>query len=138
MAFERPSRAGVVLYASTWPATNVFMPAVIGAAIIRQDETKPAICVEELHSPSWHFLVAFHPIAAPPGHAAPPPSSVMNLRRLTRSPRRRGRDGMATPIALAVLRLSTNSNFPIRDTTIAGVWAARWIAGRGQSTHPAT
>jgi hypothetical protein len=38
----------------------------IGAAIIRQDEAKPAICVEELHPASWHFLVAFHPIAPPP------------------------------------------------------------------------
>jgi hypothetical protein len=27
----------------------------IGAAIIRQDEAKPAICVEELHPASWHF-----------------------------------------------------------------------------------
>jgi hypothetical protein len=31
----------------------------IGAAIIRQDEAKPAICVEELHPAGWHFLVAF-------------------------------------------------------------------------------
>jgi hypothetical protein len=46
----------------------------IGAAIIRQDEAKPTICVEELHPTSWHFLVDFHPIA-------PPPSSVMNSRR---------------------------------------------------------
>jgi hypothetical protein len=57
----------------------------IGAAIIRQDEAKPAICVEELHPTSWHFLVAFHPIAAPPGHAAVPPNSVMNSRRLNSS-----------------------------------------------------
>src|SRR6185503_9137544 len=27
-AFKRPSREGVVLYTSTWPATNVFIPAV--------------------------------------------------------------------------------------------------------------
>ena len=27
----------------------------IGAAIIRQDEAKPAMCVEELHPASWHF-----------------------------------------------------------------------------------
>jgi hypothetical protein len=49
----------------------------IGAAIIRQDEAKPAICVEKLHSASWHFLVAFHP--PPPGHAVAPPSSVMEI-----------------------------------------------------------
>jgi hypothetical protein len=38
----------------------------IGAAIIRQDEDKPAICVEEPHPASWHFLIAFHPIAHAP------------------------------------------------------------------------
>jgi hypothetical protein len=32
----------------------------------REFEAKPAICVEELHPASWHFLVAFHPIAPPP------------------------------------------------------------------------
>jgi hypothetical protein len=26
----------------------------IGAAIIRQDKAKPAICVEKLHPASWH------------------------------------------------------------------------------------
>src|SRR5262249_16716470 len=31
----------------------------IGAAIIRQDEAKPAICVEELHPASWHFYFPF-------------------------------------------------------------------------------
>ena len=55
----------------------------IGAAIIRQDEAKPAICVEKLHSASWHFLVAFHPIAPPPVMLSRRPSSVMNSRRVT-------------------------------------------------------
>src|SRR5262249_30498660 len=50
----------------------------IGAAIIRQDEAKPAIYVERTSPGQLAFLVAFHPIAAPPGHAAAPPSSVMN------------------------------------------------------------
>jgi len=27
----------------------------IGAAVIRQDEAKSAICVEEFDPPSWHF-----------------------------------------------------------------------------------
>jgi hypothetical protein len=63
--FKRPSRAGAVLYASTWPATKVFMPAVstswtctknIGAAVIRQDEAKSAICVEEFDPASWHNM----------------------------------------------------------------------------------
>src|SRR5262245_9992273 len=59
----------------------------IRAAIIRQDEAKPAICVEEFHPTSWHFLVAFHPIAPP---LRPPPSSVINSRLfIIRSPRRR-------------------------------------------------
>ena len=46
------------------------------------------------------------------GHAAAPPSSVMNSRRLTRSPRRRGRagSGNSRPSALAVLRLIMSSN----------------------------
>ena len=46
------------------------------------------------------------------GHAAAPPSSVMNSRRFTRSPRRRGRApsaGTSRPSALAVLRLITSS-----------------------------
>ena len=54
----------------------------IGAAIIRQDEAKPAIYVERTSPGQLAFLVAFHPIAAPPGHAATPPSSVMNSRRV--------------------------------------------------------
>src|SRR5262249_7024957 len=47
-------------------------------------------------------------------HAAAPPSSVMNERRLTRSPRRRGRaafGGTPRPSALAVVRSMTRSNF---------------------------
>jgi hypothetical protein len=37
----------------------------IGAAIIRQDEAKPAICVEELHPASWH--AQFNPIVSARG-----------------------------------------------------------------------
>ena len=52
-------------------------------------------------------------LRAASGHAAAPPSSVMNSRRFIRSPRRRGRAasaGMSRPSALAVLRLITSSN----------------------------
>ena len=56
-------------------------------------------------------IVACCPRAAS-GHAAAPPSSVMNCRRLIRSPRRRGQAalrGTSRPSAFAVLRLITSS-----------------------------
>src|SRR5262249_32611089 len=49
--------------------------------------------------------------------AAAPPSSVMNSRRLIRSPRRRFAStpgGIVRPRALAVLRLITSSNLVVR------------------------
>jgi hypothetical protein len=36
----------------------------IGAAIIRQDEAKPSICVEELHPASWQCPI--NPIVSAP------------------------------------------------------------------------
>jgi hypothetical protein len=38
----------------------------IGPAIIRQDEAKPAICVEELHPASWHAPI--NPIVSAPAN----------------------------------------------------------------------
>src|SRR5215831_2848548 len=85
----------------------------IGAAIIRQDEAKPAICVEELHSASWHFLVAFHPIAPPPRPycAAEQRDEIAAPHSITSSARASRLSGTASPRAFAVLRLITSSYF---------------------------
>src|SRR5262245_48981255 len=83
----------------------------VGAAIIRQDEAKPAICVEELHSACWHFLVAFHPIAPPPRPycAAEQRDERAALHSMASSAMASSVGGTSRPRALAVLRLMTSS-----------------------------
>src|SRR5215472_7097258 len=92
----------------------------IGAAIIRQDEAKPAICVKELHSASWHFLVAFHPIAPPPRPycAAEQRDEIAPPHSITSSARCWRNQGTSRPSAFAVLRL-------IVSVSLTGPWTGR-------------
>src|ERR1700751_452287 len=101
----------------------------IGAAIIRQDEAKPAICVEELHLTSWHFLVAFHPIAPPPRPycAAEQRDEIAASHPITSSARSKNESGIVRPSALAVVRLVTSSNLDACSTGMSPGFVPRRI-----------
>jgi len=51
---ERRQRGTTLHSITSYGFDVVDMHKNIGAAIIRQDEAKPSICVEELHPASWH------------------------------------------------------------------------------------